>query len=89
MALGAQRGEVLKMVLRQGMLLSLTGALIGLAGAWGLTRLLSNLLYEVKPTDASTYLAASLCLVGVAVLSCLGPALRATRIDPMASLRYE
>jgi putative ABC transport system permease protein len=89
MALGAQRGEVLNMVLRQGVLLALTGAGLGLAGAWALTRLLSNLLYEVKPTDATTYVAVSLCLIGVASLACLPPALRATRVEPMKALRYE
>jgi putative ABC transport system permease protein len=89
MALGAQRSEVLNMVLRRGVFLAQTGVGFGLAGAWALTRLLANLLFEVKATDVTTYVVISLLLVGVALLACLLPASRAIRVDPMRALRYE
>jgi putative ABC transport system permease protein len=89
MALGAQRHNVLMLVVRQGMALALTGVAIGIAGALGLTRFLSSLLYGVKPTDALTLVTVSLILVAVAVLACYIPAHRATKVDPMTALRYE
>ncbi len=87
MALGAQRGSVLTMVLRQGISLVLIGLAIGMAGALALTRLLTTLLFGVEPTDALTYLAVSMVLVAVAAAACLIPARRAASVDPMVALR--
>jgi len=89
MALGADRGNVLSMVVGQALVLALVGAGIGLAGALGLTRLLSSLLYGVAPTDPLTFGLAPLVLVAVSLLASYLPARRATRVDPMAALRYE
>lgn len=89
MALGAGKGEILAMVVRQGMVFTVAGVVIGLAGALGLTRFLSGLLFGVQPTDPLTFLTVSLFLLAVALLACLIPARRATRLDPMAALRYE
>lgn len=88
-ALGAQRGEIVAMVLRQGMKLAGMGVLVGLAGAFAATRLLSGLLFGVSPVDPITFLAVPLLLAAVALLACWLPAQRATRIDPMVALRYE
>jgi predicted permease len=87
MALGAQRGEVLGMVLRQGLALALAGLALGMAGALVLTRLLTTLLFGVEPTDALTFLAVSMVLVTVAAAACLIPARRAASVDPMVALR--
>ncbi|MEJ2009505.1 MAG: ABC transporter permease, partial [Acidobacteriota bacterium] len=89
MALGAQRNDVLKMVVWQGLKLVLAGVAIGLIGALALTRFLSSLLYGVKPADPLTFIAVSLILIAVAMLACYVPAVRATRVDPMEALRYE
>jgi ABC-type antimicrobial peptide transport system permease subunit len=89
MALGAKRRDVLKMVVGQGLRLSLMGLGIGIAGALGLTRFLTSLLYSVKPTDAVTFIAVSLILTVVALAACYIPARRATKVDPMVALRYE
>ena len=89
MALGAKRGNVLFMVVRHGALLAGAGIMIGVVGALALSRFLSSLLYNVKPTDPLTFLGVSLILVMVALLASYIPARRATKVDPMVALRYE
>jgi putative ABC transport system permease protein len=88
MALGAHRGSVLRLVLKRGLLLAFGGTLLGLAGSLALTRLLSSVLYSVRPHDPLTLAAVVLVLNGAALLACYVPARRATRIDPVEALRY-
>jgi predicted permease len=89
MALGAQRADVLKLVLGEGVRLALLGAAIGIVAALGLTRLMSSLLYGVSATDPLTFAAVPLVLLGFAMMACYIPARRAMRADPMTALRYE
>jgi predicted permease len=89
MALGAQPHQVLRLVLRQGMLLALIGAAVGILVALPVARLASGLLYGVSATDPITYAAITLLLMGVALLACYLPARRATRIDPLVALRVD
>jgi putative ABC transport system permease protein len=89
MALGAQRSDVLKLMIREGMTLTLGGALLGLGGALVLTRLMKTLLFGVSPTDPLTFAAITLLLTLVSLLACWIPARRATKVDPMTALRFE
>lgn len=89
MALGAQREDVLSLILRQGVKLTLSGIAIGLVGAWVTTRLLTALLYGVSVTDPLTFIGVSLLLISVALLACYLPARRATKVDPMIALRQD
>lgn len=88
-ALGAQMRDVLSLMLKKAMLLVVIGALIGLAGAYAVTRLMSNLLFGVTPTDLATFVAVPLILLLVALVACLIPARRAAKVDPLVALRYE
>jgi ABC-type antimicrobial peptide transport system permease subunit len=89
MALGAQTREVLKLIIGQGMMLSLIGMTIGLASAIAVTRLMRNLLFGVSPTDPLTFVIISLLLIFVSLIACWIPARRATKLDPMIALRTE
>jgi putative ABC transport system permease protein len=89
MALGAQKGDVLKLIVGQGMMMALIGTVIGLAGAFAVTRLMASLLFGVSATDPATFVVISLLLIAVALLACYLPARRAMKVDPMIALRYE
>jgi putative ABC transport system permease protein len=89
MALGAQPGGILMLILKQGLLLTLIGIGIGLIGALALTRVMSSLLFGVEATDPATFIAIVLLLAVVSLIACYIPARRATRVDPMIALRYE
>ena len=89
MALGAKRADVLRLVVRQGMTMTLIGLAIGLVGAFAFSRLMSGLLFGVSSTDPLTFVGVSIVLLFVALLACLIPARRATRVDPIIALRTE
>jgi putative ABC transport system permease protein len=89
LALGARLGDVLRGVVVEGMKPALLGAAIGAAGALALGRFVSSLIYDVRPSDPLTFLVVTILLAGVALLACVIPAYRATKVDPMVALRYE
>jgi ABC-type antimicrobial peptide transport system permease subunit len=89
MALGAQPGSVLKLVLRQGIALAIVGAVVGIGVALGVTRYLTSMLFDVHANDPLTMIAVAALLVLVALAACYIPARRAMRVDPMVALRYE
>ncbi len=89
MALGARPREVLLLILKQGLLLTLLGVAIGLAGALALTRVMSGLLFGIGAADPATYAAIVLVLLVVSFIACYIPARRATRVDPLIALRYD
>jgi putative ABC transport system permease protein len=89
MALGAERNDVVKMVIVQGMKLALAGLAVGLVGSLGFGRFLASMLYAVSPTDPLTFALMSIGLMGVAILANYIPARRAAKVDPMVALRYE
>jgi putative ABC transport system permease protein len=89
LALGAERGRILKMVLRQGLELAIGGAVLGVAGALILSHLMAGLLYGVSPTDPLTFIGVTVVLTAVALAACFVPALRAVRVDPLVALRCE
>jgi putative ABC transport system permease protein len=89
MALGAQPGNILRLVIRQALILVSCGLAIGLAGAFALTRVMSSLLFGISATDRLTFIMVSLLLGGIALLASYVPARRAAKVDPMVALRYE
>jgi putative ABC transport system permease protein len=89
MALGAEKRNVLRLVLRQGLTLGLIGVAVGALAAYGLTRFLRNLLFEVQPQDPLTFVSVSLVMLVVALVACYLPARRATTVDPVKALRHE
>jgi ABC-type antimicrobial peptide transport system permease subunit len=89
MALGAERADIVRLVVGQGLVLTLIGVAGGFAGAFALTRYLVSLLYGVRPIDTLTFVAVSLVLAGASLLACYVPVRRATKVDPMVALRHE
>jgi putative ABC transport system permease protein len=89
MALGARRGEMVGMVVQQGMAIAAAGIAVGVVAALGLTRVMGSLLYEIAPTDGPTFGVVCGVLTAAAFLACWLPALRASKVDPVVALRYE
>jgi putative ABC transport system permease protein len=89
MVLGAEPRRVVGLVMRQGAAVALGGIVAGVLAALGLTRLMRSVLFEVEPTDPATFVAVALILAAVALGACFVPARRATRVDPIVTLRYE
>ena len=89
MALGAEPASLLGMVMRQGLTMVVAGLIVGLAGAFALSRILTNLLFDTMPTDLSTFAIVSLVLLVTALTACFLPARRTMRVDPMVALRTE
>jgi ABC-type antimicrobial peptide transport system permease subunit len=89
MALGAQQRNLLRLVVGQGILLALIGAVIGIAAALGVTRFMASMLFGMKATDPATFIAVAIMLIVVALAACYIPARRAMKVDPMVALRYE
>jgi ABC-type antimicrobial peptide transport system permease subunit len=89
LAVGAQRGDVMRMILKRGMVLAAIGVAVGLAISFAVTRFLATLLYAVKPFDALTFCGMSLVLLAVALAASVAPAYRAARTDPMTTLRTQ
>ncbi len=89
MAVGAQRSDVLRMVMPEAMLLTGTGIALGIVAALSMMRLFRSLLFEIEPTDPATYSGVAILLAVVALAACYVPARRAMRVDPMVALRYE
>jgi putative ABC transport system permease protein len=89
LALGAKRGEIMRMILRQGLALAVAGAALGLVGAVIVSHLMAGLLYGVSPSDPLTFVGVTLVLLAVALAACYIPAIRAMRLDPLVALRYE
>jgi putative ABC transport system permease protein len=89
LALGAQRRDILKIVLREGASIVVFGVVVGLIGSVMLTRFMQTMLFDIKPTDPITFGALTTLLALVALLACLVPAQRASRVDPLVSLRHE
>jgi ABC-type antimicrobial peptide transport system permease subunit len=89
MALGADRRTILTLVMRRGLLLSVAGLVAGLLASAALTRVMASLLFNVTPTDPATLVTVSAIIIGVAATACVVPALRATRVDPLAGLRQD
>jgi putative ABC transport system permease protein len=89
MALGAGKGDILRMILSQGFALVVAGIVLGLAAAFGLSRFIANMLFGMTPADPVTFGGVAALLAVVALVACYIPAQRATRVDPMIALRYE
>jgi ABC-type antimicrobial peptide transport system permease subunit len=89
MALGAQTSDVMRLFIAHGMKLVIIGVVIGLAGAYALTRVMANLLFGVSPTDPATFAGVAALLMLIALLACYLPARRATKVDPLAALKCE